>query len=50
MIYWNSKNSENLGDAGEVSVVWERVADSLSQPRREAPKDIQVPREVQAKI
>jgi hypothetical protein len=50
MIYWNSKKSENLGQVGEELVVWERGADSLSQPRREVLKDIQVPREVQAKI
>ena len=46
MIYWHSKNSEKIGYAGEDSVVWERVADSLSQPRR----DIQVLHEAQAKI
>jgi hypothetical protein len=50
MIYWNSENSESVGYLGEASAFWRQATDSLSQRRREAPKDIQVLREVQGKI
>jgi hypothetical protein len=49
MIYWNSKNSENVGYAGEESVVWELAVDFLSL-QQQVTKDTQVLREVRAKI